>query len=54
MPRREGMLVEGEPLKRYKVNYDVMLVGSYDTAKEALDLLVTDWTKVFKEEGKMK
>ena len=30
------------------------VVADKGTAKEALDLLVTDWTKVFKEEGKLK
>ena len=30
------------------------VVADKGTAKEALDLLVADWTKVFKEEGKMK
>jgi multiple sugar transport system substrate-binding protein len=30
------------------------VVADKGTAKEALDLLVVDWTKVFKEEGKMK
>jgi multiple sugar transport system substrate-binding protein len=30
------------------------VVADKGTAKEALDLLVTDWTKVFKEEGKTK
>ena len=28
------------------------VVADKGTAKEALDLLVQDWTKVFKEEGK--
>jgi multiple sugar transport system substrate-binding protein len=30
------------------------VVAEKGTAKEALDSLVTDWTKVFKEEGKLK
>jgi len=30
------------------------VVADKGTAKEALDSLVTDWTKVFKEEGKLK
>jgi multiple sugar transport system substrate-binding protein len=30
------------------------VVADKGTAKEALDLLVADWTKVFKEEGKIK
>jgi multiple sugar transport system substrate-binding protein len=30
------------------------VVADKGTAKEALDLLITDWTKVFKEEGKLK
>ena len=29
------------------------VVADKGTAKEALDLLVADWTKVFKEEGKI-
>jgi len=29
------------------------VVADKGTAKEALDLLVVDWTKVFKEEGKL-
>jgi len=28
-------------------------VADKGTAKEALDLLIKDWEKVFKEEGKM-
>ena len=30
------------------------VVADKGTAKEALDALVVDWTKVFKEEGKLK
>jgi multiple sugar transport system substrate-binding protein len=30
------------------------VVADKGTAKEALDALVQDWTKVFKEEGKLK
>jgi multiple sugar transport system substrate-binding protein len=30
------------------------VVADKGTAKEALDALVADWTKIFKEEGKIK
>jgi multiple sugar transport system substrate-binding protein len=29
------------------------VVADKGTAKQALDLLIQDWTKVFKQEGKM-
>ena len=35
MPPREGMMVEGEMLKRYTLRHGTFF-GSYETAKEAL------------------
>ena len=35
MPTREGMMVEGEMLKRYTLRHGTFF-GSYETAKEAL------------------
>ena len=35
--RKLGMKIEGEPSKRYGVSYGGQIVGSYNTAKEALE-----------------
>jgi hypothetical protein len=33
---KEGMKIEGEVSKRYRLSYGGDLIGSYDTAREAL------------------
>jgi len=34
---RNRMEIEGEPVKRYRLSYDGTTVGSWDTAREALE-----------------
>ena len=32
-----GMTIEGEPTRRYRLNYHGSFLGSYNTAREALE-----------------
>jgi len=33
----EGIKIEGEPSKRYRLSYGGLFIGSFDTAKEAIE-----------------